>query len=108
MFKHLAGDAVDESQKPLKEQHMMEGSFRLPFIHWDAAINVDIAPTQGKVTIDGHIDKIVVLNEKLFSILPGSEEKPTPPPDAGASIHVHVNDGMPFQAKASGKLTFLT
>lgn len=85
----------------------MEGSFRLPFLHWDAAIKLDIAPVQGKVTIDGHIDKIVILNKKLFSILPGSQEKSSPP-DAGASIQVHVNDGMPFQAKASGKLTFLT
>lgn len=44
-FAFVPRDTVDESQKPLKEEFMLEGSFRLPFIHWDAAIKVDIQPT---------------------------------------------------------------
>jgi hypothetical protein len=105
-FAIVPKDTVDVSGKPLKQQFMMEGSFKLPFIHFEAAIKIDIAPT--KVTIDGHINRIVILHEKLFSILPSPEESPTPPPDAGASIHVHVNDETsPFFAEASGQLTFL-
>ncbi|KAF9450718.1 hypothetical protein P691DRAFT_773715 [Macrolepiota fuliginosa MF-IS2] len=104
-FAIVPKNTVDESGKPLQQQFMMDGSFRLPFIHVDAAAKIDITPK--KVMIDGHLNRIVVIHEKLFSILPSTDD-PSPPPGAGASLKVHINDGTtPFEAKASGKLTFL-
>jgi hypothetical protein len=105
-FAIVPKDTVDESGKPLKQRFMMEGSFKLPFIHFEAAMKIDVTPT--KVTIDGYLSRIVVLHEKLFSILPSPEESPPPPANTGASIHVHINDETsPFFAQASGQLTFL-
>ncbi|KAF9443262.1 hypothetical protein P691DRAFT_713513 [Macrolepiota fuliginosa MF-IS2] len=104
-FRVVPKDMFDSEGRPLKQQFWMKGSLKLPFIHFRANIAIDITPKS--ISIDGHIKKVVVFHEKLFSILPSSKETVPPESDDGASLVVHVNDGSPFQAKVTGKVTFL-
>ncbi|KAG1769919.1 hypothetical protein EV702DRAFT_1250043 [Suillus placidus] len=104
-FKIVLIDLVDSNGTPMKQQFAMSGSFQIPSLHFSADGNVDISTSH--VVVDGHLSPIVVLNNKLFSILPSSHEIPPPPSGSGASIHVSVNDSSPFGVKISGRITFI-
>ncbi|THU92705.1 hypothetical protein K435DRAFT_862202 [Dendrothele bispora CBS 962.96] len=105
-FKIVPKDLVDEQGQLMKQEFMMKGSMQLPVIHFDADVDIDI--TRTNVVVDGHLSPIIVIHERLFSILASPEEMPPPPSGTGASIHVSVNDGTnPSGAKVSGQFTFL-